>query len=644
MEEKEVTTGGKFTLRGCTGAKIAAFLLCTAASIVTIIGIFECFLLLTFNMYNVSYKEVLKNSLNGTAYTELNYVEQLFYEEEPYRAVQNYLAGTNFELAIRNTQEQNSYFWTSYGSTEDYSNLYIDVWGNGYIIPGFMEETAGEREGKYYRFFLKTDFPVKDRAYYVKELIYYTYCYRYEIPVITCVSAVVAVILLIFLLCSAGRKNGREGIVLSTVNKCYTDVEIVILACVYGCGLLLLDELMNEGYIGIVALVISTPIFVVLALLAMMDFAKKAKCRMLFKHSLTYKILAWCFKVLRKVFVKLCAGASNLFEIRTIVIILAAVILCEGLGIALVGAMGGEAEAILGLWFVRTLLLVPAILYLARVCKRLYNAGEQLAEGRDNYCVDTSKMIGDMRRHGEHLNSIGLGIGKAVDARLKSEHMKTELITNVTHDLKTPLTSIINYADLINNEKSDNPAIAEYSEVLVRQSNRLKKLLDDLLEASKATTGNLEVNLEKCDAGVILSQAAAEYQSRMEEKTLDIRISAPEEPVYINADGRHLWRVFDNLLNNILKYAQENTRVYLNLTRENGKAVITFRNISNYALDISAEELQERFVRGDKSRHMEGNGLGLSIAKSLVELQGGTMEISVDGDLFKVILAFRELA
>ena len=229
----------------------------------------------------------------------------------------------------------------------------------------------------------------------------------------------------------------------------------------------------------------------------------------------------------------------------------------------------------------------------------------------------------------------------------------------MSHDIKTPLTSIINYADLIGKEVSGDAKdtgdgvgtetaqereqhISEYAEVLLRQSQKLKKLLDDLLEASKATTGNLEVHPEVCDVSVLLSQAAGEYEQRFSDKRLETIVKQPEETVKVMADGRHLWRVFDNLLNNIYKYAQAGSRVYLNVEHDGQNANIIFRNMSAYPLEMSPEELEERFTRGDRSRHMEGNGLGLSIAKSLTELQKGDMEIVTDGDLFKVVITLPE--
>ena len=250
-------------------------------------------------------------------------------------------------------------------------------------------------------------------------------------------------------------------------------------------------------------------------------------------------------------------------------------------------------------------------------------------------------MFWEFKKHGENLNNISLGMSRAVDERMKSERFKTELITNVSHDIKTPLTSIINYVDLLNREDLPDGTIKEYVGVLVRQSSRLKKLIDDLVEASKASTGNIVVNSTRTEIGVLLTQAAGEYEERLRSNELELIQNQPEEEVYIMADGRLLWRVFDNLMNNICKYSQPGTRVYLDLEKVNGEVVITFKNISRNPLNISSEELLERFVRGDSARSTEGSGLGLSIAKSLVELQGGKLDLAIDGDLFKVILKFK---
>ena len=245
------------------------------------------------------------------------------------------------------------------------------------------------------------------------------------------------------------------------------------------------------------------------------------------------------------------------------------------------------------------------------------------------------KKILDLKKHGENLNQIAAGMSVAVENRMKSERMKTELITNVSHDIKTPLTSIINYASLISEEKSENEKITEYSSVLVRQSEKLKRLIEDLVEASKASTGNLDVALAPCDAGTFLTQAGGEYEDKMKQADLALVTKLPEKELRIMADGRRMWRVFDNLMNNVCKYALPGTRVYVGTELQNDHILISFKNISRESLNISADELMERFVRGDSSRHTEGSGLGLSIAKSLIELHKGTLVLTIDGDLFK---------
>lgn len=294
-------------------------------------------------------------------------------------------------------------------------------------------------------------------------------------------------------------------------------------------------------------------------------------------------------------------------------------------------------------WNVRNLIVIPLILYRTMMMSRLQKGMDALADGNLEYQIRTGGMIGIFREWGKSFNCIAQCMSEAVEQRIKSERMKTELITNVSHDLKTPLTSVINYANLIGQESCENKRIKEYAEVLLRQSERLRRLIEDLVEASKAATGNLEVELEPCEAEILLTQAAGEFEERLLDAGLELKLSHPEESVRIMADGRRLWRVFDNLMNNICKYAQSGTRVYLSLEETDGQAVITFKNTSHAPLNVSADELLERFTRGDVSRTTEGNGLGMSIAKSLTELQKGTFDLSIDGDLFKVILKFPKL-
>ncbi|MCR5542794.1 MAG: HAMP domain-containing histidine kinase, partial [Eubacterium sp.] len=215
-------------------------------------------------------------------------------------------------------------------------------------------------------------------------------------------------------------------------------------------------------------------------------------------------------------------------------------------------------------------------------------------------------------------------------------------ITNVSHDIKTPLTSIISYVDLLKREKIDNPKAVEYINVLDEKSERLKQLIFDLIDASKVSTGNIE--LERVDMNLVelIRQVMGEYEDKFEEKNLELVDNITVDSAVINADGRRIFRVFDNLMGNVYKYAKEDTRVYLNLgmSENSDRVIVSIKNISSEMLNISAEELTERFVRGDKSRYTEGSGLGLSIARNLVELHGGTFKLNIDGDLFTVIVSF----
>lgn len=249
------------------------------------------------------------------------------------------------------------------------------------------------------------------------------------------------------------------------------------------------------------------------------------------------------------------------------------------------------------------------------------------------------------------VNSIGNGIKNAVEISMKDERMKADLITNVSHDIKTPLTSIINYVDLIKREKVDNERIRSYIQVLDEKSQRLKQLTDDLVEASKISSGNINLHFERINVIELLNQTIGEFSEKFDEKSLTIVMNVNAPGTVIEADSRSIWRVMENLFNNIYKYALEGTRVYIainSLSEKEGQRQelieISIKNISEKELNCNPEELTERFIRGDESRTTEGSGLGLSIAKNLTEAQHGTFEILLDGDLFKVILTFPMMA
>lgn len=247
----------------------------------------------------------------------------------------------------------------------------------------------------------------------------------------------------------------------------------------------------------------------------------------------------------------------------------------------------------------------------------------------------------DLYTAAENLNKIQEGISKAVEEKIKSERMKVELITNVSHDLKTPLTSIISYADLLSKEEGLPDHVMDYIKILVQKSDRLKTLIQDIFELSKATSGDLKVEKERIDLGKLIRQTLADLDERISQSGLLFKIDIPDEPVYIISDGKKLYRVFLNLIGNALKYSLEGSRVYITLEVKDGKkAMAVIKNIANYEMDFKEEEVLERFVRGDKSRTTEGSGLGLAIARSFVQACGGSMNIKVDGDLFKVELGF----
>ncbi|MCR4782343.1 MAG: sensor histidine kinase [Lachnospiraceae bacterium] len=293
-------------------------------------------------------------------------------------------------------------------------------------------------------------------------------------------------------------------------------------------------------------------------------------------------------------------------------------------------------------WVFYKIVSIPVLEWVVIQLGKIFDGMEKIANGNLEEPILENHMYYDFKKAAGNLNRIKDGVQISIDDKVRSEKLKTELITNVSHDIKTPLTSIINYVDLLGKEyEKDEPSFdteKEYVAILSKQSSRLKKLIEDLIEASKATTGNIKMDMNDVDVSIILNQAAAEFDDRLEKAGLSLVMPENHSNIMAKADGRHLWRIFDNLLSNITKYSMANTRVYISAEDTGNKVRITFKNISREPLNISADELMERFTRGDSSRNTEGSGLGLSIASSLTNLMGGRMELSVDGDLFKAIV------
>ncbi len=513
----------------------------------------------------------------------------------------------------------------------------------------------------------------KDAFYYIGELFDVIAGKQTLLFIYTILSLVIAVALLIILTCSAGHKAGVEGIHLSKFDKFPIDILIAIwagLTWLLAWGIvsfidLTFYELVTYNYdpqlwsivpFLAVLLVLAVVLDAILLAILLITSAVRLKTGNYIKSSLIFIVLNFTFRILKKVLVfafeilKKSCGAGYRFFRKTLHLIwsfLRSVPLVWKTVIAVTGVMFVEFFLLAldwGEWWpaawIFTGILCVGVIVVAILLKRIKKGTEEIAKGNVYKKIDTKYLFLDMKDHAENINNINDGIAKAVEERMKSERFKTELITNVSHDIKTPLTSIINYVDLLEKEEIENETAKEYVSVLSRQSARLKKLIDDLLEASKASTGNISVNLTQLELGILLSQALGEYDEKFSNSNLQVVLNKTDDLLLVMADNRHIWRVFDNILNNIAKYAQPNTRVYIDAKRNGKMAEISFRNISKDPLNISGDELMERFVRGDSSRNTEGSGLGLSIAKSLTEVQKGNLNIEIDGDLFKVRLAF----
>lgn len=473
-----------------------------------------------------------------------------------------------------------------------------------------------------------------NRALYNQTKSLYKYSYSTLI-----ISIIIGSIELIYLIYSLGYVKNKEEIYLSWLDK----IPLEILFFGY-CLLFFVEAALLVMCLSVISVDVNLCVMLIMlvgyfsvlsALYGAGTLLKRIKAHTFFKNSITYRILKWLIQKYKNVkniisSNKNLGGKIALYFIGIVTVSILIGLIFKEFGILL--------DIVFWIW------CYYKIMKEVDKFKQIHDATEKIYKGDTNIKLDESLYTGVLKELAIYINDIAGGFSNAIKESLKSERLKTELITNVSHDIKTPLTSIINYVDLLKQENIQNEKAKEYIEVLDNKSQRLKKLIEDLVEASKASSGNIKINKEVLNVKELLNQVTGEFEDKFNSRGLNIISKLPEKTVYIKADSRYLYRVLENIYSNVAKYAEENTRVYIDcILEEENIVAIYVKNISKDELNISADELMQRFVRGDKSRNTEGSGLGLSIAKSLTELQDGTFNIYLDGDLFKVAIKFKRV-
>lgn len=487
--------------------------------------------------------------------------------------------------------------------------------------------------------YLLKDMPHNDQYRKLYLLSNTLYRERYTLCGITAGLLIPALILLVLLCCTVGRVNGRDEAVLNPIHRIPGEIALVPIVLGLSLGLSGLDVSFSYYQTALIGLGFSAAICAPFLVYFFTTLCVRIKTHTLLRNTLCARL----WRLIRKAGKSATtAGTAFFLHLPLIWKVMGAYLALCILELIGLGLFFWGDGILYFFWAMEKLLLGGVIAYVCMSFLRLKSGAERISAGDYNTKVSTDHLVLEFKSTADTLNHIQDGINTAVESRMRSERLKTELITNVSHDLKTPLTSIVSYVDLLKQEPAGSPAAEEYLQVLDRQSARLKKLIEDLVEASKASTGNITVHAAPLDFSMMLGQALGEYNERLEKAGLTPVAKLPEAPVMISADGRLLWRILDNLLGNAVKYAMPGTRLYVTLTADT-HAIVTFRNISREPLDVTPEELMERFVRGDSSRHTEGSGLGLSIAQSLAESMGGEFLLSVDGDLFKAAVVFPTL-
>jgi len=450
---------------------------------------------------------------------------------------------------------------------------------------------------------------------------------------------------MVWLTVTAGRKPKDEGIHLNGFDRWYTEIAAGAVIGIWLAGTIISGTLIANSSLGYSHAVVTVIVTCLICgtytmawfLIGYLSLVRRIKAGTLWKNSLIRTVLKWIGKCSGKLADFARAFSRNTAEKIKVLLVGGAFLFLQFLiiGCGFTGA---------GVFLIILLIVdAAAVIFIIRKADGLdliMDGLKKISDGELQYKIKTDTLTGKQKVMAEYINNIGGGLDAAVENSLKKERMQTELITNVSHDLKTPLTSIINYVDLMKRENPTDPKIQEYLRILDEKSQRLKVLTEDVVEASKASTGNIKLEMNDIDFVEMVQQVIGEFEEKFQEKNLTMMVHFTDEPSIIYADGQRMWRVLENVFGNVVKYAMEGTRVYAEISNRNKKVTFSLKNISAQPLNISADELTERFIRGDVARNTEGSGLGLSIAKSLTELQGGEFKLYLDGDLFKVMITF----
>jgi len=623
-------------------SKVICFILCIVSLVVTIACIWSSLYMQGNGFYDTNinvmigreFSNYVKNDLINIAYFSLatDYSENddgYSYENSNLRYhiidSEGNLIESNLDT-ITNGQWKHIMYFLLEKQTEGFNNIieipkeeFDEKSNDNYVIEAYLEEGL----------------PVNDRYSFMSDIIGFLYKIKYAVYYIGALSLLLAIITFVILMTVSGRRYDSKELYPGALNSVPIDLLIAIPLVILGIIISIVEDSYFDEFfqiylaIGFVALILFVGIS--------MSISARVKQRNLIKNTIIFKAcklikktILFIFDVIKKIIsvVPLAWKAMTVFVIVSF------------LELLVISNLFYDDDVFYFLWIVERLIIVLLMLYFTGVIRRTFNATRIMETGVFGHRIDTSFMFGEFKRHAQSLNSIAEISNAAVEKRLQSERMKTELITNVSHDIKTPLTSIINYSSLITEQSCNNENHSEYAQILLKKSKDLKRLLEDLIEVSKTSSGNVELNLMNCDANILVEQIFGEYKEKTEKNGLDLVISSFPQKEIIKVDSKKIWRVFENVMNNACKYSMHGTRVYVDCKVENDKALFIFKNTSKSSLNISPEEIMERFVRGDSSRMSEGSGLGLSIAKNLVELQSGTFELYIDGDLFKVVIGF----